>query len=365
MKNKHFNICFWYSRRDRGHFLSKRLNKYFGHSSMIYHNLKYEGSRNFVVLPNYTRKSVVRGLQKLFKTNHDIYFSSKYFIPAIQLTIFSLITGKPFILGIYSPKWNLIPYSRSRLMIALYKIIYIFLLRIVFTKASYIVCNSHFLRNLFCSKYPSLNKKFVCIYNGIDYDNFKVRDTSMAFNNIRFISVGTANSVSKTQGIIFLLEIFKSILMKNSNVELSLVIKSSSEHFIKQIQFAAQKISNVQVFFNEDNVAEHLEVAKFFIFVSPPNTSDSLPRSIIEASAMGLPVIATNSAGNGEIIINNITGFICKYSSKDIQNTINKAAMMDDGEYLKMSKSASELVRGRFSWRAMAESYNKLFRSII
>ncbi len=48
-----------------------------------------------------------------------------------------------------------------------------------------------------------------------------------------------------------------------------------------------------------------------------PSLREGLPRSIIEAMLMGLPVITTNIRGCRELIKHNVNGIICETANED------------------------------------------------
>jgi len=361
-----YNLCFWFSRRERGMMLGEELQKQFGANSTLYHNLGISRpSIKHIKAPSCFRDKIIKGLKYLLITNYDIYFTSKYFIPALQLTILHLLTGKSFIVGIYSPKWNLIPHSKHKVFKVYYKYLYIVFLRIVFSNASYVVCNSNFLKTTFSKKYPTLRKKIKCIYNGIDYNTFTRRSGIVSHSKKHFIGVSTANSESKTQGLLLLISAFKDASKQYNNINLTLLIKSKTPEYKKQIMEVIKGINNIFLIFNEENVNKYLQKAHFFIFITPPNTSDSLPRSIIEASAVGLPVLATTSAGNGEIVVDKKTGILCRYSQCDIVSGITRMAEMNEKEYNTMSKKAMNYVQKKFCWKKMAKDYNNLIETIV
>ena len=56
-----------------------------------------------------------------------------------------------------------------------------------------------------------------------------------------------------------------------------------------------------------DRVADEMRTASVFVM---PSVNDALPRSILEAMSCGLPVVATDTSGAGDCVVNGVSGFI-------------------------------------------------------
>lgn len=100
------------------------------------------------------------------------------------------------------------------------------------------------------------------------------------------------------------------------------------------------------------------------IFVNPA-LIEPFGLTIIEASACGVPVIATKHGGPSEIIINGVNGLLIDPKDpKDIASKIKKLIRHDE-LYRKISKNAIQLVRKHFIWKVSAKKYLKMFKEVI
>jgi len=92
---------------------------------------------------------------------------------------------------------------------------------------------------------------------------------------------------------------------------------------------------------------------------------EGLPNVLIEAGAMGCPVVATNVGGVAEIVREGETGFIVpKQNSGEMSKML--VHLMNDSETRgKMGASAKELIRNEFDSAKVARSYEALYLSII
>jgi len=88
-----------------------------------------------------------------------------------------------------------------------------------------------------------------------------------------------------------------------------------------------------------------------------PSALDALPRSVVEASLMEKPIVASSVGGMPEIIDNNKTGYLC-----DVNNTehwVEKIRfLLDNPNFAKsMGKNARRLVMEKFDWKKIAKDF--------
>lgn len=106
-----------------------------------------------------------------------------------------------------------------------------------------------------------------------------------------------------------------------------------------------------------------LSMADAFIL---PSDSESLPRSLMEAMALGVPVIATDVGGVGELVVDGITGVTC--APRDIgklAEAIDRLLTMNERTLREVRSAASSLVRSRHDVHDYTESYLRLVRGLV
>jgi glycosyltransferase involved in cell wall biosynthesis len=95
------------------------------------------------------------------------------------------------------------------------------------------------------------------------------------------------------------------------------------------------------------------------------NTSvhEGVPMSILEAMAHGLPVVAPDVGGIGEIIENGVDGFlVAGRNPEDFADPILK--LQDAKLRRRIGEAAREKIRRSFSAQSMAEQYYQLYREL-
>lgn len=99
------------------------------------------------------------------------------------------------------------------------------------------------------------------------------------------------------------------------------------------------------------------------IFVNP-SYSEGLPTSVMEAAAVGLPIIATNVGGTNEIITHQESGLL--YEPHDIVTlTQHLQWCIRNPEQAKlMGLRAQEAVCQKFNWAAITEQWEHLLQKV-
>jgi len=110
------------------------------------------------------------------------------------------------------------------------------------------------------------------------------------------------------------------------------------------------------------DVPEILHILDVFVL---PSYYEGLPRSIIEAQACGVAVVATNVGGTPEVVINDKTGILVP--SKD-EKAIAKAVidlLTNKDKAERMGNAGRELVRKQFDAPVFIRRTEDLFGDLI
>lgn len=112
----------------------------------------------------------------------------------------------------------------------------------------------------------------------------------------------------------------------------------------------------------QERVADVLATADIFIH---PSYSEGQPSAVAEASAIGLPVIATDVGGTRELVEDGVTGYLV--SPKDIQALTDKILdlLTNTDKAKRMGRAGREKMLKEYPWSAMVDSYDKLLKGVI
>lgn len=153
--------------------------------------------------------------------------------------------------------------------------------------------------------------------NGINHRNFKLSVKKNNFERIKFLFVGR---LLKDKGIIELLEASREII-KTYGDKVSIGIAGGSD----KNNPASIDLDKLKEFYEEDRIKFHgkldqEQVIKLYyeysVFILP-SYREGLPRSAIEASLSGMPLILSKVPGCKECLTNGYNGYFVKEKSKE------------------------------------------------
>ena len=96
-------------------------------------------------------------------------------------------------------------------------------------------------------------------------------------------------------------------------------------------------------------------------FVLPTYYNEGVPRSLLEACAMQVPVITTDNGGCTEVIKDNINGFICyKNDATDLAIKMEKMLSLSTEELTEMGYKGRQIVSDRFDVKFIISRYKQI-----
>lgn len=112
-----------------------------------------------------------------------------------------------------------------------------------------------------------------------------------------------------------------------------------------------------------EDVRPHIAEADCIVL---PSWREGLPLSILEAGAMGKPVITTNTAGCWDVITDGINGFLCEpRNAESLGHAISRFLGMSLNERMAMGEAARKNVEDHFGMENIIRFYkNKIHRYI-
>lgn len=181
------------------------------------------------------------------------------------------------------------------------------------------------------------------INNGVDLNKFNPENIKIDIKSYKENLGITVDSkvicfigrLVEEKGILDLLEAFKYLIKEYNNLYLMIIGDASLDERDKETK---QKIKSylddtklrerIILTGFRDDIPELLKISDIFVL---PSYREGMPRSIIEAMAMGKPVVATNIRGCREEVVHGETGFLVSVSSpKEIYEAIKRLVDNDE-----------------------------------
>ena len=94
--------------------------------------------------------------------------------------------------------------------------------------------------------------------------------------------------------------------------------------------------------------------------VLPSSYREGIPRSLLEAASLEKPVIASDIPGCRDVVVNEVTGYLCKpLSATDLQKKMEKMLLASPDERIKMGKAGREKVKSQFAMGVVLKQYQQ------
>ena len=232
-----------------------------------------------------------------------------------------------------------------------------------------LACSTHVFfqnpedQNYFLNKgLISINKCSLIPGSGVDTDKFIPVDVDND-GIFRFLLVAR---VIQDKGIFEYIDAAYILKNKYSNVEFGLLGELNS------INRTAISKKNILELHNKgvinylgktDNVREQLANADCVVL---PSYREGSPRSLMEASSMAIPIIATNVAGCKQVVDNNVTGLLCNVKdSTDLASKMEEMFNMPVSSRKYMGKLGRIKMLKEFDESIVIKQYIKTVNNIL
>lgn len=183
----------------------------------------------------------------------------------------------------------------------------------------------------------------ICIPNSIDIRNYPFK-----LRNFKTVKLLWVRSFSEIYNPILAVKILKNLQDEAINVSLCMVGPDNDGSLQKTKDFA--KALGVEVTFTGKlSKSEWISLSKdYTIFINTTNF-DNMPVSVIEAMALGLPVLSTNVGGLPFLIENNFDGILVNPNSEYEFVQAVKKVLLNPESSRKMTSNAREKAE-RYDW---------------
>ena len=96
-----------------------------------------------------------------------------------------------------------------------------------------------------------------------------------------------------------------------------------------------------------------------------PSYREGLPRTLLEASAMGKPVVATDVPGCRDVVVDGVTGYLCRAKdAHDLADKMEKMVIAGPRERAALGAQGRRFVVANFDEQLIVEHYKAVFESL-
>ena len=193
---------------------------------------------------------------------------------------------------------------------------------------------------------------------GINTAHFSPTGNQRNKEKFRFLM---STRLLKSKGVAIYADAARILKKKNYNVDFELIgfyekHHPDSIHHEDITRWQNEGLINYGGFAND--VRSFLSAADCFIF--PSFYNEGVPRCLMEAASMELPVITSNNRGCKEVVTDNITGYLCNMNNPfDLADKMEKIINLSNEERAKMGTNGRLLVDKNFNIQRIIEVYEQ------
>lgn len=197
-----------------------------------------------------------------------------------------------------------------------------------------------------------IDSKATVIYNGIDIPNLQSDETEQDI-----INVVTLSRFDYQKNMDMALEIVKRL---KGCKEIKFVWVGNGDDWERLKKQAENEELNIVFVGFSNNPIKYLQSADIYMSTS---RFEGLPYALIEASSLGLPIIATDVTGNNECVVNGNTGFL--YNTVDEAVYFINYLYKNREEKIKMSEASRNFFYENFTLEKMMYSIVGVYNEMI
>ena len=232
------------------------------------------------------------------------------------------------------------------------------LIKKIWKDAAEVIANSQGLKELALKSNPK--QKIGTIYNGIDTEKFKPNPK----NNDTFIITPGASRLTSRKGLVYLIKAVDKLSKKYQQLELKIMGDGEGERARLEEIVDKLNLRGRVVFLGRiprEKTFSYYQEADVFVL---PSLNEGMSNAMLEALATGLPILATDTGGSKELIMEGENGYIIEMkNAQDIADKLEK--IINDFELKKKMGEASRKKALEMSWEKVAKKYYQAYEKNI
>jgi sugar transferase (PEP-CTERM/EpsH1 system associated) len=198
--------------------------------------------------------------------------------------------------------------------------------------------------------------RFEVVYNGVDSTRFKARDSVPGGDFV----IGSVGRLVAVKNYPLLLNAVAK-LPGSLPWKLRLVGDGPERERLAALARELKIADRVELPGHSEDVPGQLRQMSVFVL---PSISEGMSNTLLEAMAAGVPVIASDVGGNGEIIEDQQSGFLFPSGDVDRASQLISQVLTDTSLRERLATAGVARVHSTFTMAAMMERYQNLYRDV-
>jgi glycosyltransferase involved in cell wall biosynthesis len=212
-------------------------------------------------------------------------------------------------------------------------------------------------------KYLKNRKDIYTVPFGVDVEIFKPSNSRDKKDGDRIV-IGVTKQLERKYGINYLLQAFARCCQTRTNLELWIVGEGSEETRLRSLcqRLNIQDRVRFLGFIPHEEIPQHIKQIDIAVI---PSILESFGVAAVEASACGIPVVASRVGGLPEVVKDQETGFLVSPADSDMLS--EKLSTLIENPMLrkKMGEAGRRFVLSRYVWEENAGLMDRVYQQVI
>lgn len=296
-------------------------------------------------------------------TRYRKYVFSRHFYCVISMGLYAGLLHKLCMIGASERPKEIVCLNMSIPTIKVKRRLIFYYL---FMKGTFTIFGSDLQRKKWAEEYGYIPLRTKVIYNGVESnyfnpDFYKKQALRNSFNLKKDdIVLGVVAALRQEKAIKDLIAA-AAYLKKKFSIKI-LVVGDGRERLNLQEESIRYHIGNDTIFLG-DLMDVRPALGAMDIFVLPSVAVETFSNAVLEAMAMGLPVVLSDIGGAREMVKEGVNGYIYPPGNiHELAKTIEK--ILKNNKFFTMGQNSREIVREKFTLQKMVKCYKRLIEEV-
>jgi len=207
-------------------------------------------------------------------------------------------------------------------------------------------------------------KKIHFIRNAVDLkevEEYRIKKQQFE-NSDRKLRIGYIGQMIPRKKIDHILKIFTQVWQENNNVEIHLLGDGQSRIEMEALAKKLPCAKDIHFLGFRNDRLDLLSQFDLFVMTS---SDEGIPRCLMEAIAMEVPVAAYDIPGIDQLVVHEETGLLAKYGDQQTLKNYWLKLLLDKKLADTLAQQGREFVNERYSGQRMAEEYTALYQALV
>jgi len=207
------------------------------------------------------------------------------------------------------------------------------------------------------------DNKIAFIRNAVDLKEIETYRASITNKEkSAVLKIGYIGQIIPRKKIDHILDTFNTIWLENKNVQLIVLGDGNDRNRIEAYASTLPSSEAMEFLGFRNDRLDFLSQFDLFVMTS---SDEGIPRCLMEAIAMGVPVAAYNIPGIDQLVKHEETGLLAEFGDKDTLGEFWKKLLTDTAYATVLANNGREFINDIYSGQRMANEYTALYQSLL